>query len=56
MSDDDAVELNLFPCLYYDDAVAAIEWLCDAFGFRARLVVPGSTRHGGACGAEPRTR
>lgn len=43
MSDDDAVELNLFPCLYYDDAVAAIEWLCDAFGFRARLVVPGSS-------------
>jgi uncharacterized glyoxalase superfamily protein PhnB len=32
---------NLYPCLYYDDAPAAIEFLCRAFGFRRRLVVPG---------------
>jgi uncharacterized glyoxalase superfamily protein PhnB len=32
---------NMYPCLYYDDAVAAIEWLCRAFGFKRRLVVPG---------------
>lgn len=33
---------------YYRDAVAAIEWLCEAFGFEKRLVVPGdngSIRH-----------
>ena len=29
------------PCFYYDDAPAAIDWLCRAFGFRKRLVVPG---------------
>src|SRR5437016_14664203 len=32
---------NIYPCLYYDDAAAAIEWLCSAFGFTKRLVVPG---------------
>ena len=32
---------NLFPSLTYDDAPAAIEWLCRAFGFTQRLVVPG---------------
>ncbi len=32
---------NLYPSLSYDDAAAAIEWLCRAFGFTARLVVPG---------------
>ncbi len=32
---------NFFPCLFYDDAPAAIEFLCRAFGFRRRLVVPG---------------
>lgn len=32
---------DIHPCLTYDDAPAAIEWLCRAFGFRARLVVPG---------------
>ena len=32
---------NLFPCLFYDDAPAAIDWLCNAFGFTKRLVVPG---------------
>jgi uncharacterized glyoxalase superfamily protein PhnB len=32
---------TLYPCFYYDDAPSAIEWLCQAFGFRRRLVVPG---------------
>jgi uncharacterized glyoxalase superfamily protein PhnB len=27
--------------LYYDDASAAIDWLCDAFGFEVRLKVEG---------------
>ena len=32
---------NLYPSLSYDDAGAAIDWLCGAFGFEKRLVVPG---------------
>ena len=32
---------NIFPCLYYRDAPAAIEWLSKAFGFSKRLAVPG---------------
>ena len=32
---------NVFPSLRYHDAPAAIEWLCRAFGFETRLVVPG---------------
>lgn len=32
---------NIYPSLTYDDALAAIEWLCRAFGFTKRLVVPG---------------
>lgn len=32
---------NIYPSLTYDDAPAAIEWLCAAFGFTKRLVVPG---------------
>jgi uncharacterized glyoxalase superfamily protein PhnB len=32
---------DIHPCLTYDDAPAAIEWLCRAFGFQKRLVVPG---------------
>lgn len=32
---------NICPTLSYDDAPAAIEWLCRAFGFSKRLVVPG---------------
>src|SRR6185436_18535689 len=30
---------NIYPALSYDDAPAAIEWLCRAFGFTKRLVV-----------------
>ena len=32
---------NIYPGLSYDDAPSAIEWLCRAFGFTKRLVVPG---------------
>ncbi len=32
---------NIYPTLSYDDAPAAIEWLCRAFGLTKRLVVPG---------------
>lgn len=32
---------TLYPSFFYDDAPAAIEWLCRAFGFQRRLVVPG---------------
>lgn len=32
---------NLYPSLTYDDASAAIDWLCSAFGFEKRLAVPG---------------
>ena len=30
----------VFPAIRYTDAYAAIEWLCDAFGFTKHLVVP----------------
>ena len=32
---------NVVPTLRYDDAPAAIDWLCKAFQFEAALVVPG---------------
>jgi uncharacterized glyoxalase superfamily protein PhnB len=32
---------DIYPGLTYDNASAAIEWLCRAFGFNRRLVVPG---------------
>ncbi len=32
---------TIIPCLRYRDAPAAIEWLCDNFGFTRHLVVPG---------------
>jgi len=32
---------ELYIALTYDDAMAAIEFLCNAFGFQKRLVVPG---------------
>lgn len=31
---------DIHPCLTYADAPAAIDWLCRAFGFTSRLVVP----------------
>ena len=33
--------VNVIPGLRYQDAPAAIEWLCRAFGFERHLVVPG---------------
>ncbi|MGH9814764.1 MAG: VOC family protein [Candidatus Acidiferrales bacterium] len=30
----------MIPCLRYQDAPAAIEWLCRVFGFEKHLVVP----------------
>lgn len=41
MSSEERVTSNIYPGLTYDDAPAAIEWLCRAFGFTKRLVVPG---------------
>lgn len=41
MSDPEVVGSDIYPSLSYDDAPAAIEWLCRAFGFTRRLVVPG---------------
>ncbi|MEO7080387.1 MAG: VOC family protein [Flavobacteriales bacterium] len=32
---------SIIPGLIYDDARAAIDWLCNAFGFKKHLVVPG---------------
>ena len=32
---------TIIPALRYRDARAAIDWLCDAFGFERQLVVPG---------------
>ena len=33
---------TMYPSLVYDDAPAAIDWLCRAFGFERHLVVPGA--------------
>jgi uncharacterized glyoxalase superfamily protein PhnB len=32
---------DIYPSLTYDDAPEAIEWLCRAFGFTKRFLVPG---------------
>ena len=32
---------TVIPTMRYNDAAAAIEWLCNAFGFDRHLVVPG---------------
>ena len=32
---------RVVPTMRYDDAVAAIDWLCNAFGFERHLVVEG---------------
>ncbi len=32
--------VTVIPCLRYRDAPAAIEWLCENFGFKKQLVVP----------------
>jgi len=40
MEDPVPIPSNIYPSLYYDDAPAAIEWLCRVFGFKKRMVVP----------------
>ncbi len=38
----------MIPTLRYTDSAAAIEWLCEAFGFTSHLVIPnedGTTAH-----------
>lgn len=35
-----ATKATVIPCMRYRDAPAAIEWLCDTFGFVTQLVVP----------------
>ena len=32
---------SIIPGLIYNDAPAAIDWICEAFGFKKHLVVPG---------------
>ena len=41
---------SVIPTLRYRDAVAAIDWLCRAFGFTRHLVVPGE--HGAIAHAQ----
>ncbi len=36
-----SIQSTVIPVLRYDDAPAAIDWLCAALGFEKRLVVPG---------------
>jgi uncharacterized glyoxalase superfamily protein PhnB len=43
--------VNVIPTLRYDDATAAVDWLCRAFGFQRRLIVPGE-RNGTIAHAE----
>jgi uncharacterized glyoxalase superfamily protein PhnB len=44
MSDNAAnTRTNVISTMRYDDAPAAIEWLCRAFGFEKHLVVPDET-------------
>ncbi|PPE68249.1 VOC family protein [Caldimonas thermodepolymerans] len=41
---------TVIPCLRYRDAPAAIDWLCQVFGFERHLVVPDD--HGGIAHAQ----
>ncbi|CAG9206325.1 VOC domain-containing protein [Paraburkholderia sabiae] len=41
MSDIKPCPSDIYPSLTYDDAATAIDWLCNAFGFTKRFVVPG---------------
>ena len=36
-----SAQTTIIPAMRYQDAPAAIEWLCEAFGFEKLLVVPG---------------
>ena len=42
--DAQATAPNIYPCLGYRDAKAAIRWLCEAFGFEQRMVHQGEDR------------
>src|SRR5262245_60454221 len=35
---------NIYPCLFYDDPLAAIEFLERAFGFQRRVLIPDAER------------
>jgi uncharacterized glyoxalase superfamily protein PhnB len=37
----ESAKANVMPCLTYRDAPDAIEFLCNAFGFEKKMVVPG---------------
>lgn len=41
MPQPDRTPSDIYPGLTYDDAYAAIEWLCRALGFTKQFVVPG---------------
>lgn len=43
-SDAGATSPNIYPCLSYRDARAAIDWLGEAFGFEELMVHPGEDR------------
>jgi len=36
-----SAKANVMPCLTYRDAPASVEFLCQAFGFEKKMVVPG---------------
>ena len=40
MSNSPTTKSTIVPCLRYRNAPAAIEWLCQTFGFQKQLVVP----------------
>lgn len=42
MTEMPATTCDVYPSLTYDDAPSAIDWLCRAFGFTCRLLVPGA--------------
>ncbi|MFN7725252.1 MAG: VOC family protein [Rubrivivax sp.] len=41
MSSSNRSPSDIYPSITYNDAQAAIDWLCKAFGFTRRFVVPG---------------
>ena len=41
MTTDKSKSASIIPCLRYRNAPAAIEWLCQAFGFEKSAVYPG---------------
>ena len=45
---------RLSSSLFYEDAAAAIDWLCRAFDFQVRLKIDGERRHGRPLGARVR--